>query len=273
MPAAIAYEDYMQHGTWSSGFGSSVMDLSPLDKACTPQLGFPWAAQAQPGGPRIIVREFPYVSTPIDIVALLDVRSSSTLQVGVQHGPGTTLFPINALTTYPSTDFVRHVYFMLPARVLTNALLFQFLAPTGSTYSIGRIWAGPLWTPPSGIKRNWRPLVLDGDSSEDRSDGGQVYTRPDQVYRGLYCELSHTPLAQVIGLPDHTVMDLQQLAFRLGTKRPCIVIPKLRQPSGDWDLHAIHRLAVYGGIQPPGIDIRHTGGDYFDASLTVKEWL
>jgi hypothetical protein len=270
--SAIAYEDYIAEpgSSWAPGFGADLLDITPLDRALSPQLGFAWVANGFAGGPRTIVRELAG-ERPIDVIALLDVRFSSTLQVAAQTGPGAAIFPTTPITTYPSGDFVRNFFFLLPERINVFALLMQFLAPSGSTYSVGRIWAGPLFEPPVGIERDWE-LSMEDPGDKRPSRGRQMYARRGQRYRTARLNLSAVPRDQAFGLPDHTVLDLQQLAYRLGTTDPCIVLPRTRTAEGEFDVHAIHRLGFYGGLQRP-MRIQHAGGPYFRAQLEAEEWL
>lgn len=267
---AIAYQDFLRDGTWAPGFGSSPLDIAPLDNLVTPQLGSPWAA-THGFSNRVLVRQFASASTPVDLVALLDIRHSHALSVRVAYGPDIELVPSTPILQYASSEFVTNMFFLLPARVTTNAIAFRLSSTNGATYSIGRAWAGPVYTPPSSIRRTWRTAV-DDPGIVMRSRGNQGYSRVRRRTRRLMMELGHVPFAQAFGLPDNSVMDIQQLAYRIGTTSPVIILPRTHQAGGSLDLQAIHRIGMYCHLTRP-IDIEHAGGDFYSARLEASELL
>ena len=171
----IAYRDYMRTGTWAPGFGEVPgLDITPLDRILTAQTGRPWKA-THGFGNRVLVRNFG-TSYPIDIVALLDIRHDGPLSVRIAHGPDTEIQPTTPILEYATSDFTVNMFFLLPARVNTYAIATRFTASPGVNYSIGRIWAGPVYRPPAGIAFDWSTRIVDAGSVR-RTPGNQGYSR------------------------------------------------------------------------------------------------
>jgi len=268
---AIAYQDWMQGGSWSAPFGSSLLlDISPLDNLVGPQLGLPWAA-SHGLADRVLVRQLASATSPVDVVALLDVRSSSTLSVRIAHGPDIEITPSTPVLEYATSEFTVNLFFLLPARIVTNALAFRFGSVAGSTYSVGRIWAGPLFVPPQSIHLDWNPDVVDPGYVK-RSRGKQGHSRVRRRTRRLSLAFQQIPFDLAFGVPSNALFDFQQLGYRLGTTQPAIVLPRTRQADGALDLQAIHRLGMYCHLTQP-IDLEHTGGNFFSATLEAAELL
>lgn len=267
----IAYRDYMRAGSWAPGFGEVPgLDITPLDLVLNPQLGRPWKA-TQGFGNRVLVRNFG-ATCPIDIVALLDVRHDGPLSVRVAHGPDIEIQPTTPILQYATSDFTVNMYFVLPARVNTNAIATRFTASPGVNYSVGRIWAGPVYRPPSGIAFDWSTQIVDAGTKR-RTKGKQGYSSLGSHIRQLTMRIAGLSFEDSYGLPDNSIVDLQQVGMILGTTQPCIAIPRTRKANGDLDFQAIHRLGVYGDL-PNGIRQTHRGGDLYDGgTVDVLELL
>lgn len=261
---AIAYQDFIQDGTWAPGFGSSPLDIESVDNLVTPQLGDPWVAE-HGFSDRILVRQFASTSTPVDIVGLLDIRYSHPLTVRVAHGPDTQIVPTTPILEYANSRFVVNMFWLLPSRIITNAIGFRFGSTTGAKYSIGRAWAGPLFVPHHGIKRNWKPKLFDGGWIKT-SRGFQGFIRKHVMRRGVSLNFIHVPVEYAFGLPDNSIMDLQQLGFILGKTEPCIILARTHSANGSLNTHMIHRVGFYGHLQQE-LDIQDEGADNFSARL------
>jgi|GEM_PF-2686483 len=271
--SAIAYQDFVQDGRWVPGSGTSplALDLSPLDNALTPQLGVRWEAEhglAQ----RVIEREFASPTTPVDLVALLDVRYEGALSISLVYGPGRVVIePSTPIIEYASSDFTVNAFFLLPARIVTSRIGFLFSGAHKDVYSVGRIWAGPVFVPPQGLQRDWKTGVVDAGEMVV-SPGRQGYSKVRDRTRRLSMRFSHVDFAQAFGVQDNSTFDFQQLSFRIGATDPVIVLPRTRKANGDVDVHAIHRVGMYCHLLRP-LKIAPSGGGYFSAALEADELL
>lgn len=267
----IAYRDYMRAGSWAPGFGEQLgLDITALDLILTAQLGRPWKA-THGFGNRVLVRDFG-ATYPIDIVALLDIRHDGPLSVRIAHGPGTEVQPTTSIIEYATSEFTVNMYFVLPARVNTYAIATTFSATPGVSYSVGRIWAGPVYRPPAGIAFDWNTRIVDAGSVR-RTKGNQGYSSLRRHIRQLTMRIGGLSFEDSYGRPDNSLVDLQQVGMILGTTQPCIAMPRTQKPNGDLDLQAIHRLGVYGHL-PNGIQQSHRGGDLHDGgTVEVLELL
>lgn len=268
----IAYRDYMRAGSWAPGFGDVPgLDITPLDRVLTPQLGRPWKATQALSSDRILVRTFG-ATYPIDIIGLLDVRYNSQLEVRIAYGPDIEIQPTTPIIEYAASEFTVNMYFVLPARINTSALAFRFFALAGTQYSIGRIWAGPVYRPPAGIAFDWSTRIVDAGAVR-RTKGNQGYSSMRRHIRQLSMRIGGLSFEQGFGLADNSVVDLQQVGMILGTTQPCIAMPRTLNPNGSLNLQAIHRLGVYGNL-PNGVQLTHRGGDLYDGgTVDVLELL
>lgn len=282
--SAIAYEDYIQS---SEFFGSVVgdsttsnCDLGEIEFLKTPQLGQVFGgAGGGLGAPEFALRAYWGDLKPLDVVAILNVEIDELTPLVITYryydaSNNPVVLPgVSGMYDFPSTDFVRN-HFAIPnvsvmARgVEINVLAFSLASPR---MTVGRIWAGPLWNIPFGIERKWQHTIEDlGELQLSR--GGQGYERREQrirVHDGNFVQMGFDDAFGVEGSP---AIDLQSIAYKLGTTSPAILLPRVRNPNGTLNNQAIHRLGCYGRFYQP-IKIQNTAGDYFSANLNFKELL
>jgi hypothetical protein len=276
MTAAIAYEDWVQEGTKNSTAAAGNIGL--FDNLKSPQLSDCVGAESTVASVPNVVGASGFFSwgdaRPVQVVSILDIRSSGDLFFDLYGvGPDVGSFTDeHRYSGFPSGDFVRHLHIFLPTpRMLTGVGLNFGVRGTANggtglgSFTIGRLWAGPLWLPPQGIHREWETAIID-PGEVARSRGGQGYARTEQRLRRLSMTLTHVPAAQAFGLADNSVLDLQQLGMRIGTTSPVLVFPRVD------DEHLRHRLGIYGNLTEP-MRIRHGAGDQFNAGLEVVEQL
>lgn len=277
MGAAIAYEDWARTGNPVTGVWT-LPRIGTEAAVVSPQLsdlfGISYTTgQAGSSLGRIYGRNWGDLR-PVRIVSLLDIRISGTaiFDLFLLGGTGGGLV-VSASVGYdgfPSSQFVRHLHFILPETRQSSGVQVYMrrnteVADGAGQITAGRLWAGPLWEAPNGIFRSWETSIRDpGEVS--RSRGGQGYARDEQRIRSLRMELAHVPTELAFGVEDNTVLDLQQLGMRIGTTSPVMVFPRTE------DQHSIHRLGVYGTMTE-GMRIRHGAGDQFNAGFEVVEQL
>ncbi len=290
---ALAYDDYIQRSTYSESHPShptsinlfDATEIGHLDSLRTPQLSQCWGySGASLGPPYVDLRLLwgdpskPAEKLPVRIISLLDVRITFEASMVDQFLSfslidGASVYeelledlPV-ILSRYPSDDFTRHIHLILPADFDAHGvrLIYQGFGAV----TIGQIWAGPLWLPSAGIQHDWECSIIDpGEMGISR--GGQGYPRQRQRRRQLDMRLSHVPFEQAFGNSGNTVLDLQQIGYRVGTTTPIIAFPRTRDAAGNGDAHAIHRLGVYGHLAEP-LRIRHVASDRFDTAIRVAE--
>lgn len=264
--AGMAYEDWAQ-GATRTPFVDPNGNIGTFASLFSPQLSDCFGVtRLVPTGSALAGGSVSWGDArPVGIVSLLDVRASGSVGLDV-FGLGPDAGPITdsfIYPGYPSSDFVRHLHFMFDvSRSLTGVGLSMNALTVGSSITIGRLWAGPLWRVPEGIKRAWRSAVFD-PGERALSPGGQNYPSDEQRRRWVKMGFSHVSFEQAYGREDNSVLDLQQLQMRVGTTSHVIVFPRLQE-------HAIHRVGVYGTVTEWD-PIENVAGDYFTSGLRVEE--
>jgi len=168
----------------------------------------------------------------------------------------------------PSADFPSHLWKLLDEEIpdgydVTLTVSASFGSGGGTlTFTAGGLWIGPVWSTPDGIEATWSQSVVDR-GTVGRSEGGQGYPRRRQRYRSFEGRAIHVPFAYAFGdADDATVLDIQQLLYRIGTTEPVALFPRTQDATGALSTHVIHRLGVYGHMAEPG-RIEHLGGDLY----------
>lgn len=168
----------------------------------------------------------------------------------------------------PSTDFPAHLWHLLDEEVSDAVQVYIVIEPTfgtgGGSLSLtaGGLWSSPIWCPPDGLDASWRMSPID-PGVMGRSAGNQGYPRRRQRYRAWEGRAVDVPIEWAYGDPnDASIIDIQQLLYRVGTTEPCVLFPRSRNAAGERSVHLMHRLGVYGHFQELG-GIDHTGGDNY----------
>lgn len=269
---AIGYEDYALSGELTGGAAGEgqigTLDLlrdMRLSKGC----GF--------GDAGIIEFDLDWDEVrPLHLISLLKFHvwddGEVTMRVGYKDESDATVWIIDepeAPYQYPNAVFPWHDHIVIDGGVQARGVLLQI---SGTKFSLGRIWSGPLWLPPSGIEADWDASTIDPGEMQ-LSRGNQGYPRVRQRHRQFRRgKISHVPRPWAIGLPDDSILDLQQLGFILGKTEPCLLFPRLRLPGGALDTHAIHRLGCYGHFLEP-LSPQHMGADEYEADVDFSELL
>lgn len=176
----------------------------------------------------------------------------------------------NALTVVqrPSEDFPAHLWQVLSATIEdayeVRILIEGTAGESGGSIDLtaGALWVGPLWRPPDGIEATWSQSIIDPGRMAT-SPGRQGYPRRRQRYRSFSGRAVHVPLAWAYGDPDDaTLIDVQQLLYRVGTTEPVVLFARTLDAAGTLSPHLIHRLGVYGHMADTG-RIEHLGGDLY----------
>jgi hypothetical protein len=291
---ALAYEDYVRLGLWDvSGYESGQFDLGPGTKEiigafanlADMRLGVVAGGRTIGGdgtSSHNVIASNVWddsldAGLPIQIVSLLDVRRAGDetdflFTVAYLDDSGSWQDLTYEDPAYPSSDFLRHIHVILPAPVSACGVRVEVIQLGGDcSFTVGRLWAGPLWRPAFGIQTDWEMAILDSGEM-GLSRGGQGYPRRRQRRRQLDVRLGHCTLDDAYGNAANTTLDLQQLGYRLGSTEPLIAFPRTRDSTDALDAHVIHRLGVYGHLVQP-IRIRHSTGNYFNTALQVNELL
>lgn len=170
----------------------------------------------------------------------------------------------------PSGDFQRHLWAMLSQPVADGYwITVQITATMGSdggafTLECGGLWAGPVWSIPTGggVEATWSQAVV-SPGRMGRSEGGQGYPRRRQRYRAWEGRITGLPFRYALGDPDApTLLDVQQLIYRIGGTEPVVLFPRTVDASGAQSVHVMHRLGMYGHMPEAG-RIEHLGEDRY----------
>ncbi|HRQ65878.1 MAG TPA: hypothetical protein PKZ76_13625 [Xanthomonadaceae bacterium] len=269
---ALAYWDYIEHATPQAGLANNLLsgELSDLQDmrlsrgvTGTLQAKWDWGEDRRVDVISLLmVDNAGFASTEV-FISLLDEAENEIIVAGAGG--------LGDVFAYPDRTFPRHLHFLLPEPVFARTLETYVLTVDPAELSIGRVWAGPSWAPPSGIEADWDPVIVDpGEMS--LSPGAQGYPRRRQKHRQWSGRISHVPRAWAIGMPDNSVLDIQQLGFHLGQTEPCILFPRTRLAGAGLDVNAIHRLGCYGHFIEP-IWPKHDRGDHYTADIRFAELL
>jgi hypothetical protein len=176
---------------------------------------------------------------------------------------------IAAALTHSVDEFPRHAIVVFDQPVECHAIRFYWEF-TGGRVRIGGLWAGPTWSPPDTIGRQWRTRLID-PSAVATSDGGHASSARRPLLRELTLDWSALPRywAYGGGAPS---MDLQRLTAAVGLTKPLIVLPRTRTALGLTDWQGIARLGLYGRFTDLG-SLSHAAGDLYSASWTFREAL
>lgn len=211
----------------------------------------------------------------IQLVGLLNYGITATgaddvvVQISVSGVAGTGDIVGQSVTRWerPSADFPLHLWAMLDSPIADGyrvSMTIDAGFSAGGTLEVtaGGLWIGPIWSPPDGIEATWSQAVSD-PGSMGRSVGNQGYPRRRQRYRSFEGRAIHVPFAWAFGdETDATVLDIQQLLYRIGTTEPIALFPRTQNAAGDVSVHVMHRLGIYGHMAETG-RIEHLGGDLY----------
>lgn len=215
----------------------------------------------------------------IQLIGLLNYTLSApgasgvnwTITIARAGGGGLEAEPITVYSR-PSEDFPAHVWAILDAE-LDDAydVIFSVSASFGSgggtlTLSLGGLWLSALWTLPNGIAAGWVQIPEDNGVLK-RSRGNQGYAKRGSRYRRFRGRAIDVPFEYVYGAEDDpTVIDIQQLLYRVGTTEPIVLFPRTRIGlTGPRSVHVMHRLGIYCHLERLG-EIAHRNGPYYEWS-------
>lgn len=227
------------------------------------------------------------VAVPVGMVGILNygVSAPDALTVSwravIYAVDSGTLTPVLEVWERPSEDFPAHLLYMLDAQLPDSyevrLIVEAEFGSGGGALSItaGGLWVGPVWAPPDGLEATWTHAVID-PGQMGRSIGGQGYPRRRQRIRTFEGRAVHVPRAWAFGdALDASILDIQQMLYRVGTTEPIILLPRTRDETGQLSTHLIHRLGIYGHFAEDGLGrIEHLGGDLYQwTGARVEELL
>jgi hypothetical protein len=269
MSGGIAYENWVTPTATAVNATGTSNVIGTIANLRSPQLSDVWGSSNNTGG-LIQLVAFWNDNRPLSAMGLLDFRFTTLSNVRFRFGylnvGGANVYfdtIVRAPQAYPD-GFLRHDMLILPTPVTARGAFIDISAVSGGlgAFSIGRMWAGPFWRPSTSILRPWRAGVVDpGQMAISR--GRQGYESLEQKARTLELRYGAAPLGDCIGTGDNSVMDLQQLAMRIGTTRHVFATPRT-------DAHAMHRLGFYGHCTE-GLQLEHAGGDQLTAGMRFVE--
>lgn len=248
----IAYRDYVQDATitHTSPSPGDFLPNMPASNAQTRQLevkaGFLTSFVSGVMGPVNIAFAEPVT---IGIVAILahDFQGIASVRVQLSGSNGSYDETLNPWVPPADSQFPRHLIVVLDKNYEDVSQVIITVTTTGGsqTYTFGRIWAGPVWSPATGTgRREFWPRTVD-HGVKDRSDGMQAYADAKPRTRVLTCVLPHLTEAEAFGTEDGTAQNLQDIGFEVGSTDPVIVIPTQRSNQ------LVHRMGCYGTFTEP----------------------
>lgn len=212
----------------------------------------------------------------IQLVGLLNYTLSAPgaesiiVQLSVLGVAGTGDVIEQTLTRWerPSPDFPLHLWHILDEPIADGYWVTVFITATmgaeGGTLAVtaGGLWAGPLFTLPRGLEASWWQKP-DDRGRMGLSEGNQGYPRRRKRRRVFGGRAVHIPFEYAYGdEDDESIMDVQQLLFRVGTTEPIVLFPRTRNRVGARSVHVMHRLGMYSHLSDTG-RIEEMGGDEY----------
>lgn len=114
------------------------------------------------------------------------------------------------------------------------------------SFTIGRLWAGPAWSPKHGMHFDETSFDVEDPSRVVESQGGQAYSTPRQKRRSARIRLSAATEAEFISTSaDPNGQSLQALRYEAGDSEPLLFIPSTAGATDAERQHLIHRLGGY----------------------------
>ena len=212
----------------------------------------------------------------IQLIGLLNYTLSApgatevnwSMTIARAGGGGLEAEPITVYSR-PSEDFPAHVWAILDEE-LDDAydVIMSVSASFGSgggtlTFSAGGLWLSELWSLPAGIEAGWAQPLEDNGVLK-RSKGNQGYARRGSRYRRFRGRAVAVPFEYASGSEDDpSIVDIQQLLYRVGTTEPVVLFPRTRRTlAGPRSVHVMHRLGIYCHFERLG-ELTHLKADNF----------
>lgn len=276
MRFGLSYENYLvaPGAIWDLPPGEFPLDVDTADRMLDPRLAIAAAGDGAGAGMNFIRRFGGERLVSLVSVLAHTMESGPTVAVRLLDSEDGVVWESTSFPwAPPSGDFLRHLHWLLDTPVAAHALQVMLLGPwIDNNMSVGGLWAGPMWYPPEGLEEGWTTRVVD-PGTLSRSAGGQGYPRRRQRYRTFQGRLIDLDREWAYGADGSEVMDLQRLLYQVGTTDPVIVFPRTVDSSSTVDVHALHRLGVYGRFSSIGA-IKDTGADrYVWEGFEVEELL
>lgn len=168
----------------------------------------------------------------------------------------------------PTADFPNHLWKILDEEIPDGYdVILTVSASFGSgggtlTFTAGGLWVSPIWGLPRGLEAGWRQSPED-TGSMSYSRGNQGYARRRKRRRVFTGRAVHIPFEYAYGDEDDpTILDVQQLLFRVGVTEPVVLFPRTMNRAGERSIHVMHRLGTYGHFSRLG-GLEDTGGDEY----------
>lgn len=214
----------------------------------------------------------------IQLIGLLNYTLSApgasavtwSMTIARAGGGGLEAEPITVYSR-PSEDWPSHVWAILDEELddaydVIFSVSAAFSAGGTLTLSLGGLWLSALWKLPKGIAAGWTQVIEDNGVMR-RSKGNQGFARRGSRYRRFRGRAIDVPFEYAFGSEvDPTVIDIQQLLYRVGTTEPIVLFPRTRHELTDpRSVHVMHRLGIYCHLERLG-EIAHRAGPYYEWS-------
>lgn len=286
MTAVISYRNWADLATLSSNFG--VQADYPLDNLKKRQLAVDWRSTSVGTGVQITADLG--VNRMVRLVGLFGVPTEP-----MDPTPSAPPSPVNFTvarsdngSTWTTVSTVSVLDFMWPGagphglHFIPGGLVHRYWRITTSfnplpplTVRAGRLWIADALEIPGGVDAGWT-LGLEDTGRVDESAGLQAYEDRRARRRRLRLDLKVKDAASVFGFAEGAtialdVPSLQAAQLALGGTGEVVVLPRTATAGSGLRLWP-RRLGVYGRLARP-IEIRHTEGPYYSATLDVLEEL
>lgn len=265
----IAYRDFVEESTVTN-FDTGYAPGAPLQNVKDRRLGV-IARKADTFGIGITCTFAE--DKEIGICAILghNFSSATTVDFTLKNSLGATIHTEYAISLLPYNlgAFPRHLFAILP-QTYTGVRSIEIATSSFSIVpQMGRIWAGPVWTPQGKTTRADFAMATIDPSIVNTSVGGQVYVDYAARYRQLSCGIPFMIESEAIGTDDGLTTNLQDIVADVGRGGAIIVIPSTSTPQ------VIHKFGLYGHFnEPPTLtlaDINQSMGRLYASSFDLVE--
>lgn len=284
MPAAIAWGNlfngakistaaygFLASSSFDPGYPpSNVADPDPskvsrfnFTRDATPnQYALPfWAFSATAGG-----------QGTVRVYGALNVRlPASATNVGLSLftyaaiGVDSLTYSAAVRVPIPDTTDRFNLFAIASANVTAGAIGVDVFCPAGTVdyIEVGTLWASRALVV-GAVEEKWVSAPIDG-SKVERSDGGAHLADINVVRDVFRCSLPKLTVNEALGNPaaptDPCVRTLQ---FEAGRHDPVVLLPRTSSH------FYLQTLAKYGALKAVP-QLRHAGGDYYDADVEVEQ--
>lgn len=249
----IAWRDWVKDSTLTLG-GSFPDELTSIENLKDRRLATTYDLNTMNGEAVGYISDFDQ-PRPVQLVSLLNhnINAIINISIGLYDQSDNELLFKNFQPWVPpeNSGIPRHLFIPLSSEIQDVASLRVNFTVSDSVpiTRVGRLWAGPLWTPSYGLGFDGTAFSVRDNSRVTESVSGQAYVTRRDRRRGMRLRFAGlTEEDAFASAADPGAQCAQALGFEAGTSEPVIVVPTTLAENSQQTEHLVHRLGMYGRI-------------------------